>query len=348
MSLPQIRERLLNVLGWDERTDTSSTLFEVGLVEVQAAALADAVLDLTGVRPPPDFLLRHPSISSLSQYVLDAQPSAQPATLFLFTGEGAHSKETDVAALRTSASWDQVEGCLRKLEVADSLSSFLCSSVGQHAAPLSPLVTTVINILNADRWRDAGYQPFLVIGHSIGEVAAAYVAGLLSVFDALHTALLLGHIGARLTGAMLHTVLPCSVLDGWSDEQLRIAAINSAETRGGEQVCGVTLSGSRQAVDAWLSEDPHAKEVRVPHPWHHPSYANVPGLEGMLASIPSGARQGEQHASFFLSSTRGRLVERVDADYWHLWLTTPGMVALAKMEVAAQSSTEPFGSAFHS
>ena len=46
-------------------------------------------------------------------------------------------------------------------------------------------MTTLFNVLNADRWRAAGHEPCVVLGHSVGEVAAAYVAGLLCVGEAL-------------------------------------------------------------------------------------------------------------------------------------------------------------------
>jgi acyl transferase domain-containing protein len=37
-------------------------------------------------------------------------------------------------------------------------------------------VTAAISILNADLWRSWGFRPALALGHSIGEVPAAYVA----------------------------------------------------------------------------------------------------------------------------------------------------------------------------
>ena len=71
----------------------------------------------------------------------------------------------------------------------------------------SPVVTTAINLLNAARWRQAGHSPTIVLGHSIGEVAAACTAGMLTIDDAILTAHLLGQVGSQLSGGMVHTRL---------------------------------------------------------------------------------------------------------------------------------------------
>ena len=70
------------------------------------------------------------------------------------------------------------------------LEDFLSAESGNHQAPVSPVVTTLINILHADLWRHWGYAPTFALGHSIGEVAAAYVAGLFSIKEALELATL--------------------------------------------------------------------------------------------------------------------------------------------------------------
>merc|ERR1712185_130246 len=113
------------------------------------------------------------------------------ACMFLFTGEGAHAAETDVASLKATPSWSAVAAAVRE-HLGHELEAFLAHHLGKHAAPGSPMVTTILNMLNADRWRAAGHTPTVVLGHSIGEVAAAYAAGLLSVGDAIRTAHALG------------------------------------------------------------------------------------------------------------------------------------------------------------
>ena len=68
------------------------------------------------------------------------------------------------------------------------------ADLGVHTAPFSPVVTTVINILNADSWRLWGAVPDVVLGHSIGEVAAAYTAAVLSLPEAIETAFKIGQV----------------------------------------------------------------------------------------------------------------------------------------------------------
>jgi acyl transferase domain-containing protein len=68
------------------------------------------------------------------------------------------------------------------------------AGLGNHAAPISPVITTVINLLNAAKWRAWGHEPSIAVGHSIGEVAAAVVSGLLTVKEALRLADTLGKV----------------------------------------------------------------------------------------------------------------------------------------------------------
>ena len=213
------------------------------------------------------------------------QIADEPSTLlFLFTGEGAHSDITDIDSLRAGPSWAHVEAALQRLGVADDLEALLRTALGVHEAPMSPVVTTIINILNAEHWRAAGFQPTHVLGHSIGEVAAANAAGMLALDDALNAAVVLGHIGAQCSGAMLHTKMPQLEIASWPEREgaLAIAAINGFATMVADdpssQLLGVTLCGQSSDVDSWLRSDPAAKRLVPPHPWHHPMYLDAAGV----------------------------------------------------------------------
>ena len=137
------------------------------------------------------------------------------ACIYLFTGEGAHSTQTDTSQLKLSSAWPAVEAALEALGLGGA-EPFLKQHLGNHEAPHSPLVTTILNLLNEALWRAAGHVPKVVIGHSFGEVAAACSSGMLTAEEALRTAYTLAEIGAQLKGAMVHNCsavsdafLPC-------------------------------------------------------------------------------------------------------------------------------------------
>ena len=249
--------------------------------------------------------------------------------ILICTGEGAHCTETDVRSLQMSPSWPAADAAVRQ-SLGYDLHAFLAAHLGEHAAPASPLVTTIINILNVDRWRAAGHVPTLVLGHSIGEVAAAYAAGLLSLAEAISTARALGAAGAACSGAMVHTRLSRSELQAWPDsEPLRIAAINgvtageSARPRSAD-VLSVTLCGPTAAVDAWLITHPLDTRLKPPHAWHHPMYLGSAAVHQALGRLLPTARAASSSAgAVFISATRTQPWTRLDAAYWHEWLTRP-------------------------
>jgi len=94
-------------------------------------------------------------------------------------------------------------------------------------------------------WRSLGVEPALVIGHSMGEVAAAHVAGVLSLEDAARIICLrsrnLQDIAGQ--GAMFSVELPFAEAQAWADRysgRVSIAANNSPHA--------CVLSGDRDAL----------------------------------------------------------------------------------------------------
>ena len=273
--------------------------------------------------------------------------------IFLFTGEGAHvvaAAQTPTAGelCKLGDSSSNVEAALAHAGLP-SLDALLTTALGQHTAPLSPVVTTVLNLLNAHRWQAAGHVPSIAVGHSIGEVAAAHVSGLLSVADAIRLAHGLGRIGARLTGGMLHTRVSRRELvymravavarsawapaQPWEDELLSIAAINDAPPAGttnasspGARDVGVSLCGAHEQVQAWLDTDPNSERLPPLHPWHHPAYAQLPDVTTALDCLPRGppGASSTHGRVVFVSACRPEVVQSLDATYWLQWLSQPG------------------------
>ncbi|KAL6694280.1 hypothetical protein J3F84DRAFT_395947 [Trichoderma pleuroticola] len=195
--------------------------------------------------------------------------SARPKILGVFTGQGAQWASMGAELIRSSAfvakRIDDLEQSLAALPSSDrppwSLKAEIMansdtSRIGEAA--LSQPLCTAIQVVLVDLLQSAGISFSAVVGHSSGEIAAAYAAGFFSADDAVRIAYyrglharLAGNASTGQSGAMI------AVGTSWEDAQdlinlrtfkgrLAVAAHNSAAS--------VTLSGDADAVA-------HAKRV---------------------------------------------------------------------------------------
>ncbi|MFE7311176.1 acyltransferase domain-containing protein, partial [Streptomyces sp. NPDC057546] len=153
-----------------------------------------------------------------------------------------------------------------------------------------------------------GVTPDYLLGHSIGELAAAHVAGIWSLEDAAALVAARGRLMQALPtgGAMVAVqateaeVLPL-LTDGVS-----IAALNGPDS--------VVISGDEDAVLAIASGFGKTKRLRVSHAFHSPR------MEPMLAEFKTIAENLTFHAPKLpiVSNLTGELAgeELLSADYW--------------------------------
>ncbi len=136
----------------------------------------------------------------------------------------------------------------------------------------------------AKLWMSWGVEPDALIGHSIGEYAAAALAGVLKLDDALRLVATRGKGTQALPGgAMLAVVLSESEAQPYLSESISLAAVN------GPQLC--VLSGPESAVDlleSTLKSQGHQTiRLEVSHAFHSPM---IEPLMEPLKSMAAGFR----------------------------------------------------------
>ncbi|CAE7231115.1 PKS40 [Symbiodinium sp. CCMP2592] len=234
--------------------------------------------------------------------------------------------------LKFSPSWPAVQEALCDVGQVD-LEVFLRENLGDHSAPNSPLVSVALNILHADLWQHWGQEPSLVVGHSVGEVAAAYAAGILTVGQAISIAHSLGSAMQSFPGEMVHTELRRASLAEFPKSGFHVAAINYVVAKGDseeEDLLSVTLCGA--SAEDYLAVDPAAMKLRPCHAWHHPE-APVPGElpRGGAARIP------------FVSAVSGSQLAELPEGHWHRWQRSPVKFAEALNLVRQLSESKQGG-----
>ncbi|WP_330172172.1 SDR family NAD(P)-dependent oxidoreductase [Streptomyces sp. NBC_01498] len=245
---------------------------------------------------------------------------SESRTAFVFPGQG--SQWTGMAAELIDAS---PEFTASMTECAEALAPFTdwdLLKVLRAGEPLDrvdvvqPALWAVLVSL-ARLWQAHGVRPAAVIGHSQGEIAAAVVAGALSVDDgakvvALRSRAIADELSAR--GAMMSVGLPVEEVRpklAAYGGRLSVAAVNGASS--------VVLSGDADAVDdlrdALVAEGARAKRLPVDYASHS---AQVETIRERLLTDLAGLRPRAAEVPFY-STVTGALLDTttMDAEYWY-------------------------------
>lgn len=228
--------------------------------------------------------------------------------LFLFSGEGTADKQSSYKLAKTSPMWSKIEQILRSRHHID-IEEIWKREIGEHRCPHSPLLTVVCEICLADIWKRWGYLPDVVLGHSIGELPAAYIAGLYSLEAILRLTMQIGRVAAKLEGIMAHGAIPEHQI---AELPVTLSSVNF-NYRSKKHV---TISGYRDEMNRFLDEHIEFTEMQPPHPWHHQDYAEF--IEE-LEFVPSGLAGN----TLFVSGVSASFENKLPDDHWKRWISKP-------------------------
>ena len=212
----------------------------------------------------------------------------------------------------------------RMAECAAALESFadwsLLDVLGDAAAlervdVVQPALFAVMVSLAAV-WRSYGVEPAAVVGHSQGEIAAAVVAGALSLEDGARVVALRSKAIAEVLaggGGMVSVALPVAqVRDRLAvfGESVSIAAVNGPSS--------TVVSGTSEALDGllagWEKEEVRARRIPVDYASHS---AQVEDLRERILADLGPVRPRESSVPLF-STVTGEWLDSapMDAGYW--------------------------------
>ncbi|MFJ6707895.1 MULTISPECIES: SDR family NAD(P)-dependent oxidoreductase [unclassified Streptomyces] len=250
--------------------------------------------------------------------IVAARPGARWRTVFVFPGQGSQWSGMGRRLLRTSAVFrEAVEECDRHVRAERGWSVVERLTGGDEADwpidVVQPLLWAV-EVGLAALWRSWGVTPDVVIGHSMGEVAAACAAGALTVADGAavicRRSALLRRIAG--TGSMAAVDLPADEL---RRELADVPDVDVAVSNGPRRTI---VSGRTAAVEKVLSalaeRDVFTRTVKVDVASHS---SHVDPLLDELRTALESIRPREGRTPL-RSTVTGALLTgaELDAGYW--------------------------------
>ncbi|CAI6243331.1 unnamed protein product [Periconia digitata] len=260
---------------------------------------------------------------------------------FVFTGQGAQYSRMGIRLLQYPVfrqSVEQLNDCLRELgcewNVIEEISK-TDENTRVNEPELSQPLCTAIQVALVDLLASFDVTPRMVVGHSSGEIGAAYATGALSAKSAITVAYLRGKAAAALCaadtrGAMMAVGLSEDETNVYLDRYRRenplakiVIACNNSPT-------SVTVAGDDEAIEVvrtQLEDDGmFARKLRIAVAYHSPHVEQVsPLYRSLLEATMIEGRQSNYQCTM-VSSVTNQVVEHsqlADPEYWVKNLESP-------------------------
>lgn len=247
--------------------------------------------------------------------------NSAPRVAFVFPGQGSQWPSMGVDAYhRLPVYRVEADTCAAAFEAAGAVSplSYLLAEdpTDQFSQVALQGAQFVHGVALATVWRSQGVLPDITVGHSLGEIGAAYVAGTITLSDAVGVVIARATLLDRLTGPYRVAVLGVTpeqaqaVIDqtpGW----LELSVVNSNSS--------VAVSGDGDAVAAAVrtvtGRGAFAKEIEMWFPAHTTA---LDPLRAELEELLPAGQFTEAPVQFIGSATADIVAPHTPfADYWY-------------------------------
>ncbi|MBB5779557.1 type I polyketide synthase [Nonomuraea jabiensis] len=278
----------------------------------------------------------------------ERRAARRPKVVFVFPGQGGQWAGMGRRLLAAEPAFAlRLHECARAVDAELGWSPVDALLRGERLSRVDEVQPTLwaMQVALAAVWREWGVEPDLLIGHSMGEIAAAVTAGALSVADGAAVVARRSRLlrELRTPGAMWAVAL--------GEEAARRAIAQAVGERSGQVSVGVVnsrhstvLSGDpewlERVVEPLRRDGVFCRQVDVDYASHAPQVEPV--REALLEAL-SGVRPGPCAVPIH-SSARDRVVDgpELDAGYWFENLRLPVRFAAACQAALADARPTVF------
>lgn len=258
---------------------------------------------------------------TVQQPIVTKIPATSPKVAFLFTGQGAQYLQMGRILYETEARFraiiDRCDVVLQEVLGRSLLELLYPETPPEHddlmvSHPCGQAANFAIECALAELWRAWGVEPDALLGHSLGDFAAAYTAGVLTLEDGLRLVVQRGRLMENAVGSMVSILASEAAVAPFlvGVDDVTIAAINSPEN--------VVISGGHASVAkitaACVAAGLKTRTLAIPVAAHSPL------LDPVLDQFGAAVQKVNLSAPrcTVVSSMTGKAVhdELTDPGYW--------------------------------